>query len=44
MNIKDIKMPLKRAWVKASEHHDWEVANMIEKIIHQVQDIEKELN
>jgi hypothetical protein len=44
MTIEDIKMPLKYAWVKASQHKDWEVADMIEKIIRQVQDIEKELS
>ena len=43
MTIQDIKMPLKMAWVKASLHHDWEVADMIEGVIRQVQAIEKEL-
>ena len=43
MTIEDIKMPLKYAWVEASLHKDWEVADMIEKIIWQVQAIEKEL-
>ena len=47
MKIDDLAMPLKMAWVKASQHKDWQVADLIEKVIHQAQvikqSIEKEL-
>lgn len=41
----ELSMLLKDAWVKASQHKDWEVADLIEKVIRLNQKaIEKELN
>ena len=38
MEITDeTRMELKSAWVKASKHKDWEVADIIEKVIHKFQ-------